>query len=647
MKIMHWFGKGLRGAPWSVGTGSPLSKAPTLSGALQSRCAAVLLLASSSAIAEPADILVDPAYVRNIGGITEFSRDQFITVHEAFGSVDMDEDDLRYLEEVLEARYGRDGGFISWMAGQVPADPNNPDMPDIEVMKEKVAEFREEYAGRRLTPENMKAVIWCTHPDLMHAMSDNTYTAWGPRTYDAVAEFTAQLLKEGFSDAERPQFLEVFNEPFVKARKMGTTVEAMSEQHNVVAKRVKELTPDVMVGGYSAAWVEVESDNFGHWDRWQKTFMDLAGENMDFWSYHIYDGVNVTGSPRERTGSNSEAIMDLVDTYSHMKFGVAKPIMITEYGQIPGGNMNSMPYSAERSAGMLYSAMGQLMTYMDHPDRLLRVIPFFLGKATWTYGMKNEHVPGEANPYLLWRMQADGSFVETDLSLFYQFFKGVEGEWRLSKTSNPDVRVHLLADGKRLNVLMMNIDTSEKEIRLAGLSDLKTESIALRTLTTNGKKPVLGQRVTDKVPATLELDRGEAVLLMIDLEEEVALKGTVQEHRVYATDYLKDIKAGHPIHFMFEDVPVGEGTAVLRLSPGRELGKQVLPSSVTFNGKGLALPDNWMGDDQAGRKNFFGAIEIPVPMECVKKTSSIEIIYPDNGGKVACAVLQVNRKEVK
>lgn len=594
---------------------------------------------------EKVEIKLDPAVVRNIGGVTEFNRDQFITVHEAFGSIDMNEDDLHYLEDVLDARYGRDGGFISWLASEVSADPKNPDMPDIKVLKEKLKEYRKEYDGRRMTPKNMKAVVLCTHPDLMHGMSKNTFTEWGPRTYEGAAEFTAQLLKNGFSDEERPQFLEVFNEPFVKAKKIGTTVEAMSEQHNVVAKRVKELNPDVMVGGYSAAWVEVEQNNFNHWNSWQKTFMDIAGENMDFWSYHIYDGVNVMGTPRNRTGSNSEAIMDLIDTYSHMKFGVAKPLMITEYGKIPEGNMNSLPYSAERSAGMLYSAMGQLMTFMDHPDRLMRVIPFFLGKATWTYGMKNEHVPGSANPYLLWRMLADGSFVETDLTLFYQFFKGVEGEWRRSLSSNPDVRVHLLADGKRLNVLVMNLDRESKDIRLSGLSDLKAESVTYRNLTVNGTKPILGQRSMDKIPASLELEFGEAALLMIDLIQAVKPKGDIYEYRMYATDYLKDIEAGKPVEFKFTNVPTGKGTAVLRLSPGRELGKQVLPDSVKFNGKELQVPSNWAGDDQAGRKNFFGMIEVPVSMETVRGINQVKVVYPDSGGKVACAVLQVNRHE--
>ena len=604
------------------------------------------LLFAASVMGGQVKIKLNPACVRNIGGVTEFDRAQFITIHDAFGSIDIDKHDVRYLEDVLEARYGRDGGFLSWMADGLPADPKNPDMPDIAALTGRLKKYREEVEPFRMTPVHMRDVVLCAPPELMLGREGNTYTAWGPRSYKAAAEFTAQLLKHGFSDNDRPRYLEVFNEPFVHADDIGVNVETMCEQHNVVAKRVKELTPDVLVGGYAAAWVEVEDRNFVHWNGWQKTFMDIAGANMDFWSYHIYDGVNVKGSPRNRTGSNSEAIMDLIDSYSHLKFGVAKPILITEYGKIPKGNMNSMPYSAERSAGMLYSAMGQLMTFMDHPDRLMKTVPFFLGKATWTYGMKNEYVPGEANPFLLWRRRADGSYVETDLSLFYQFWRGVEGQWRRSFCPDPDVRVQMLADGKRLNVTFMNLDTeTPKQLSLWGLAKLDTEAVSLRTLLTNGKKPILGQRTMDRAPDELELEPGEAALLMLDLAEPLQPKRGMREYRIYATEYLKDIEAAKPVAFKFVNTPTGRGTAVLRISPGRELGRQVLPSSITFNGKELEKPTNWMGDDQAGRKNFFGMIEFVVPMELVKKTNNVEITYPDSGGKIAAAVLQVNRVE--
>ncbi|MGJ8640588.1 MAG: beta-agarase [Opitutaceae bacterium] len=596
---------------------------------------------------EVVEVQLAPHLLRNIGGVTQFDRDQFITVHESYGSKDMTDDELYYLENVLDARYGRDGGFLSWQASQTKADPNNPDMPDLQSIKRGAKKYRDTLEGRqRKLPEKMQGVVLCTHPELMHATPDNDHTPWGPRTYEGVAEFTAQFLKHYFDDDQRPQYLEVFNEPFVKIKKIkGASVQTMSEQHNVVAKRVKELNPDVKVGGYAAAWIELEQRNFGHWNDWQKAFMDIAGESMDFFSYHLYDGVNVEGAPRDRTGSNSEAIMDIIDTYSHLKFGVAKPLMITEYGKIPEGNMGMMDYSAKRSAGMLYSFNGQHMTFMDHPDRLIKTVPFILGKAMWTYDLKGEGKPGQANPFLLWRKTAEGDFVKTDLTLFYEFWKGVEGEWRLSKSSNPDVRVQFLADGNRLVVILGNLAHERQQVNLSGLERLDVSAVQVRVLSTDGERPFVAERSLEKIPETMNLQPGMGAMVFIDLEQAIRPNAQMREYRVYATDYLKAIKADQTNRFKFINTPTGNGSAVLRMSPGRQLGKAVLPTSVKLNGHSLKIPSNWAGSDQAGRSAFFGMIEFDVPMEYLATTNEVEIIYPDSGGKIACAVLQINRHE--
>ncbi|MGJ8639588.1 MAG: beta-agarase [Opitutaceae bacterium] len=590
---------------------------------------------------ESVTITVDPATERSIGGVTKFDRKQFITIHEAFGSTDMNDEDVRYLEDDLEVEYGRDGGMITWLAGLTKADPENSEMPSIADLKVHFDKFINDSSELRLNPENVRETILCTHPEFMHALPDNQFTEWGPRNYEAAAEFWAQYLKM-WDDESRPRYIEVLNEPFVHAKKIGTTAEAMTEQHNVVAKRIKELNPDVMVGGYTAAWIEIEARNFEHWNNWQKMFMDNAGENMDFFSYHIYDGVNVTGEARNRTGSNSEAIIDMIDQYSFLLFGKAKPHVISEFGLIPEGNMDGLDYSPARSGAMIRSTNAQLLTFMDHPDRMLKVVPFFLGKALWTYGMTGTEEPGKANPFLLWRRLADGkTFVKTDLVKYYEFWKGIQGEWRYAQSSDPDVLVHLLADGDHLNLIAMNIEETARSVDLRGLSEIVSKQTTLRSMTTDGDVPQVGETVLEAIPSTMNLAPGESVLLKIDLADAIVPTQTVAESRVYATSYLKDIEANQPISFKFENTPTGKGVATLRISAGRENTKQVRPSSVTLNGKSLAIPSDWTGDDQKGRSMFFGALEVPIPLSLLKSENSVEVTYPDSGGKIGCVVLQV------
>ena len=65
-----------------------------------------------------------------------------------------------------------------------------------------------------------------------------------------------------------------------------------------------------------------------------KMFIDNAGDNIDAFSTHLYDGVNIIGDDNLRTGSNSQAILDIIETYSHSKWDLVKPHAITEYGTI-------------------------------------------------------------------------------------------------------------------------------------------------------------------------------------------------------------------------------------------------------------------------------------------------------------------------
>ncbi|MEN8662218.1 MAG: beta-agarase [Lentimonas sp.] len=593
--------------------------------------------ASPITLGEPIIVTLYPHLNRSIGGVTTFSREQYITIHEAPNG-----DEWEYFQNDLQVSYGRDGGLRGGVRKRIPEDPRRPGYPDVAVIKKQGAAHQaKEKRAAHIRPELTREMVHCTHPEHYFAKPNQAHAAWGPKTYEAAAEFTAHFLKEFWTDESRPRYLEVFNEPFVHAKDVGATVETFSEQHVVVARRIKELTPDVLVGGYAAAWVEVEAQNFEHWNKWQKTFMDIAGKDMDFFSYHIYDGINVVGEARNRTGSNTYAIIDLIDQYSHLLLGVAKPQVISEYGLIPEGNMGSMPYSAQRSAAMIRSTNAQLMTFMDHPDRIIKTVPFFLDKALWTYGMKNEHIPGEANPFLLRRKLADGSFVFTDLVKFYEYWKDINGQWLHSRTSDPDLRCHFLQDDKQLNVIMSNLETDARTVDLTGLENVRVHSVVKRSLRTDGDAPVLSDQALDSIPTSLTLHACESVILMIETQSLNAPSATVTETRNYATEYMKPIQANEPIEFTFRRVPTGQGDAMLRLSFGREHGTTRKPD-VRFNNQLLDVPDDWAGDDQLGRTTFFGMLEIAVPIDLIHRTNTISITFPDSGGKVACAVLQTN-----
>ena len=605
---------------------------------------ACLLMATPGICQETVTVRLDPNCIRSIGGTSRFRREQFITMHASPNERELTDADREFLVKELEISFGRDGGSRSWQRKVTPADAKRPDFPDLEVVRKNGAKTRKERQEDKLyNAEQWREMILCTHPETYYARPDNKGAAWGPRTIEGAAEFTAQYMKEFWEKAERPRYLEVFNEPFVKLRHFKGNVDDAAKQHVAVARRVRRLCPNVLIGGYAAAYPELEIRDFSHWNSWMKRFMDVAGKEMDFFSTHIYDGVNVEGTARKRTGSNSEAIIDIIDAYSHISFGVAKPQIISEFGLIPKNSKTSKgrPYSPACAGRMVHATNAQLMTFMDHPDRLLKVIPFILTKGGWTYNL-----PGctEESPYpfLLWRRKGK-DYLLTDLALFYRFWKGVNGEWRQSSSSNPDLRCQMLAEGNRLFVVLCNLEGGTKQVNLSGLSSVPGQRVVLRRLRTLDT-PSLTDTPLSALPKSMTLDQAESAMLIIESPAPVAPNQIVHEYRCYATTYLQDIEANKALTFSFKDVPVGKGTAVLRLGLGRERGKSLKPT-VRLAGKELPVPENWAGGDQSGRKNFFGVIEVPVPMGLVSANSGVGVTFPDDGGKVASAILQVNRLE--
>ena len=178
---------------------------------------------------------------------------------------------------------------------------------------------------------------------------------------------------------------------------------------------------------------------------------------------------------------------------------------------------------------------------------------------------------------------------------------------------------------------------------LSGLSSVPGQRVVLRRLKTLDT-PSLADTPLSALPKSMTLDQAESAMLIIESPAPVVANQIVHEYRCYATTYLQDIEAGKVLSFSFKDVPVGKGTAVLRLGLGRERGKSLKPT-VRLAGNELPVPENWAGGDQSGRKNFFGVIGVPVPMGLVSVNPRVEVTFPDSGGKVASAILQVNRLE--
>ncbi|MDU0354374.1 hypothetical protein RS130_10905 [Paraglaciecola aquimarina] len=258
-----------------------------------------------------------------------------------------------------------------------------------------------------------------------------------------VGEYLDKFMrKEGeTSGVLMPKYWEVINEPDMDLN-VGhdfvlSSFEQVFEYHNLVAEQIKDKLPEdqrPLIGGMtwglhdldkgdlstrfkdqegairarysyeegdlenflqqiaaSTHW-DARTDDFYQWDYLWKGFMDAAGENMDFYSIHLYDWSPMGNDPKQggtfRRGMTTEAILDMVEHYDTLVNGrdKVKPWVISEYGAIASGH-STVPFLQEdyRYADWLKvrSFNQMFMQLLTRPNQIEKSMPFAPIKAKW------------------------------------------------------------------------------------------------------------------------------------------------------------------------------------------------------------------------------------------------------------------------
>ena len=475
---------------------------------------------------------------------------------------------------------------------------------------------------------------------------------------EKAAEWVAEYYSNFVNDESRPEFFEPMNEPFVHAHDFyegnwdnseeDRIKRQMSEVFSAVGQKIHE-TPalnKMKVIGYSAAWPSLELRGFTHWEENMKLFMDIAGDNMDAFATHLYDGVNVTGQNNLRSGSNSEAILDLIETYSYIKWGVVKPHAITEYGGITRGFDDH--YTDLESIQTIRSINHMLFNLLDRENVIDISIPFVTDKSTWHLTEANDYQPYGAALFIptnIGEPVVDGWRFSPKIH-FFELWRNVEGKRIQISTDNPDVQVHGFVKENMLYLAFNNLDDETQSVNLEFIGEIGDVS----TITTKSLKiyddvdPDMDISTSTTLASNFDLIEGETVVMEVEFAEVLEQTQTQTETKYYTSTHLQPINANVGITFEFSDVMVGEGEASLLLGIGRKHDKSKHPV-VKVNGTEINVPTNWKGLDQANRDDFFGVIDIPVDIELLNETNTVEVTFPDSDGHISSLILEVKNIE--
>jgi len=579
--------------------------------------------------APDAVVAIDMSTQRFVGDVSALDRSTFFNVH---GSVGGDPQMQTFLDD-----YGVSTGRQFWdplviaknETGSVGTYPSSPGL-------------------NNRAPIPTSTMVATGHPG--NAMRYNT-------DLDALADWVVRYYS---NQSVIPQIYEPMNEPFVHAGdgefSDAPSQEAMrrrmAEMFAAVGQRVHE-TPaldNMKVIGYSSAWPSMERWNFSHWETRMKMFMDVAGADMDGFATHLYDGVNVTGQNNRRSGSNSEAILDLIETYSYSKWGIVKPHAITEYGGIERGFPST--YNDLGWAQSVRSMNSMMFNLLERENDMLISIPFITDKSRWHLTAANDYQPYGATlfrPVNAGSADArNGPFVYTWRVNFYELWKDVVGTRGYTASSDPDIQTQLFVDGSTAYLAVNNLADEPQTVGLDMLSSVDgLTSVQVRTLEVpiDSGEPTYVEQTVSSAPETITLGHGGTAVLVYQFGSPITIDNTVRSTKYYTGTHLQPIAAGTPIGFSYSGVQGADfGSATLRMSIGRVHANSKQPT-VTVNGTEVEMPTDWKGYDQANRDDFFGMIEIPVPLELIQATTEVGVTFPDAGGHVSSMILQVEASD--
>jgi hypothetical protein len=571
---------------------------------------------------------------RSIGDESALAREKFFNIHAnpAYGPIAREDHELL---QSYGIRYGRGfNGPFWYFQSKHSLEASYLNEAQASAMSRAITDL---YETQITYPYVDRRLVVTDHPgDAFHMEMD----------LESAADWAVTFFQYFFNDTSRPLFYEPMNEPFVHANNFGKdeneVIQRMAELYREIGKAFDASGLDVKVVGYASAWPSVELKDFWHWNTRMKMFMDVAGEYMDGISTHLYDGTNVTGQDNRRSGANAEAILDLIETYSYIKWGFVKPHAITEFGDIPKGYPEH--YTPEKSSQEHRAYNHILFNLFERQDRILTAIPFITTKSPWFY-----EESGRFEAYLadLWRPDPSSiikgqvqNYFFTKKIDFYELWKGVQGERAWIHSDNPDVAAATFVDGARTFICLNNLDDFEQTIQLQNKAKKwKLESARLRRLHVPPREAgIYTDEALDSELKTVTLQPYETVVIVYDYTQPLVFKEAVACRTHYSKTYLQPIKANEVLSFTFHNLPSGLKHASLRLSMGRKPECSRKPQ-LRVNGQPVEVPTNWAGYDQANREDFFGAIPVPLPVERLQETVTVECIFPDDGGHISSIVL--------
>ena len=281
------------------------------------------------------------------------------------------------------------------------------------------------------------------------------------------------------------------------------------------------------------------------------------------------------GTVSWRTGSNMDAILDLLENHAVVTVGKVLPHLVSEFGALwndvamNNGHSKRVVYFARHDWQLMCSVMAMTLQMMQRTDRILKAVPFIVNRAAWWQYAFVEN-GRYAYPFSLFRYNVTGEeeWNPTYLRLYYDFWSGVEGELIVSTSSAANVLTQAFCSVERESIFVVVHSLADTAVGAAveWPAELSSVVFASSNITrlqwvgddaTDGVPSLRRERLGDGLPRSISLEARETVLLHFagpsvrDVCASTA--GGIEDERTYYSNAtITPLPSGEAAAFAFE-----------------------------------------------------------------------------------------------
>ncbi|XP_046578432.1 uncharacterized protein LOC124286133 [Haliotis rubra] len=550
------------------------------------------------------------------------------------------------------ARCGRWNKGDSDVFGKAPEDPHRKGYADpayfrnAQVQQSIVSGYTDNRDGYGRAPgrEIMMDLNARTWP---HWMDTSQHKGHFPNNIDAAADMATMLLKavHDGTKGDEPPYFEPINE-VDGMWKYNVNWTQITTYHKSVNAKVKAILPHVKVGGpaYSGGIAGLDKHDFKVWGNLME-FMDMALKHLDFISFHPFSHMQITGQSYSFQGPTEGrfvGIIDLIESYAHLKTGKDIPIMSSAYGLGGISGVDMQKPNALIDYGYVYLQNAEMFTMLNHRGVVDRAVVFdtgyrdVFGQSSIAHSLldKNNHERAPAEAFHFWQVLSNRmTYLRTDSQ-----YHGAER----------DVASHALVDqtSKTVVLLLHNFDKQQTKVKVQfGHRWMNPSSAIMSCVHLNAQKVT----VRDK-ESTVHLNNGVVTLpteascyFKFHSAYDFAHSKTITETVYYGPDVAK------PIHqnVVTTNINVGHVSnvqyAYLRvcISLSDKSGNPK-PTSVQLNGKSLTSYYSLHQQNESNYETTWMTTQYLVPGSYLKQNQNeVKLHFAKTGGRVISVVAVV------